>query len=78
MLPSVDIQSATEPYQEIGDDLNIDNAPNYASDNDCDNLTKFVAYSIFLFYALSGALMKTRCWEFYRSVGSPYLRQFVP
>lgn len=53
MLPSVDVQSTTEPYQEIANDLNIDNVPNCAPDNDHDNSTKFVAFSIFRFM-LSG------------------------
>lgn len=64
MLPSVDVQSTTEPYQEIANDLDIDNAKNCLPDNDCDNSTKFVASSIsrFTLYG-TRALIKKRCWE---------------
>ncbi|XP_025159861.1 protein mini spindles isoform X2 [Harpegnathos saltator] len=40
VLLSVDVQSTSEPCQEIASDLNIDNAQNCVPDNDCDNSTK--------------------------------------
>lgn len=75
----MDVQSITEPCQEIANDLDIDNAQNCLPAKDRDDSTKFVASSLLSRFMLSGtrALTKTRCWEIpweiRRSIGALHL-----